>query len=306
MSLDADTLNEIATELGVNASFIEKDWYACQALKAVSSIENEKFTIIFSGGTSLSKAHGLIQRFSEDLDFRCRYNNDMSGNQQKKARSKLRQQIVDSVQNLGGLEISTEQMQVASNYIKFQVLYKSLFDQHQALRPHLEIEFSFTQPQLEPIVKSITSFVNHYSDEESETKILCLSPVEIAADKLSALCWRILKRDRSSGKDDPTIVRHIHDLCALSEWIISDLDQFCSLFKASHDVDQASGARQTGMPAFEAVGHMVEELKSDVLYKKEYEQFVESMSYAADDEQIDFNQAIEKLSQLYKSLIGIS
>jgi predicted nucleotidyltransferase component of viral defense system len=85
MSLDVDTLNEIATELGVNVSFIEKDWYACQALKAVSSIENEKFTIIFSGGTSLSKAHGLIQRFSEDLDFRCRYNNDMSGNQQKKS-----------------------------------------------------------------------------------------------------------------------------------------------------------------------------------------------------------------------------
>ena len=306
MSLDADTLNEIATELGVNVSFIEKDWYACQALKAVSSIENEKFTIIFSGGTSLSKAHGLIQRFSEDLDFRCRYNNDMSGNQQKKARSKLRQQIVDSVQNLGGLEISTKQMQVASNYIKFPVLYKSLFDQHQALRPHLEIEFSFTQPQLEPIVKSITSFVNHYSDEESETKILCLSPVEIAADKLSALCWRVLKRDRSSGKDDPTMVRHIHDLCALNEWIISGLEQFCSLFKASHDVDQASGARQTGMQAFEAVGHMVEELKSDVLYKKEYEQFVESMSYAADDEQIDFNQAIEKLSQLYKSLSWIS
>lgn len=306
MSLDADMLNEIATELGVNVSFIEKDWYACQALKAVSSIENEKFTIIFSGGTSLSKAHGLIERFSEDLDFRCRYNNDMSGNQQKKARSKLRQQIVDSVQNLGGLEISTKQMQVASNYIKFPVLYKSLFDQHQALRPHLEIEFSFTQPQLEPIVKSITSFVNHYSDEESETKILCLSPVEIAADKLSALCWRVLKRDRSSGKDDPTMVRHIHDLCALNEWIISDLEQFRSLFKASHDVDQASGARQTGMQAFEAVGHMVEELKSDVLYKKEYEQFVESMSYAADDEQIDFNQAIEKLSQLYKSLSWIS
>lgn len=304
MSLDADTLNEIASELGVDVSFIEKDWYACQALKAISSIENENFTIIFSGGTSLSKAHDLIQRFSEDLDFRCRYNSTMSGNQQKKARSKLREQIVDSVQQLDGLEINTEQMQVASNYIKFPLLYKSLFDQHQALRPHLEIEFSFTQPQLEPSTESITSFVNSFSGEEGEANIPCLSPTEIAADKLSALCWRVIKRDRNSEADDPTLVRHIHDLCALNEIISGDIEQFYSLFKASHDIDQGSTARQTGMQALEAVGNMIEELKSDSLYQKEYEQFVASMSYAADDEQIDFGQAIKKLSQLNELLVA--
>jgi len=29
MSLDADTINEIATELGVEVAFVEKDWYDC-------------------------------------------------------------------------------------------------------------------------------------------------------------------------------------------------------------------------------------------------------------------------------------
>ena len=225
----------------------------------------------------------------------------MSGNQQKKARSKLRQQIVDSVQQLDGLKINTEQIQAASNYIKSPLLYKSFFGQHQALRPHLEIEFSFTQPQLEPTIKSITSFVNHFSGEESETSIPCLSPIEIAADKLSALCWRVLKRNRSSENDDPTLVRHIHDLCALNNNISNDFSQFCSLFKESYKIDQASNTRQTGLQPKDAVGNMVKELTSDSLYKKEYERFVESMSYAADDEQIDFRQAIEKLSQIYKS-----
>lgn len=74
--------------------------------------------------------------------------------------------------------------------------------------------------------------------------------------------------------------------------------QFYSLFNASHDIDQGSAASQTGMQALEAVGNMIEELKSDSLYQKEYEQFVASMSYAADDEQIHFGQAIKKLSQL--------
>jgi len=306
MSLDKDTLNEIASELGVDVSFIEKDWYACQALKAISSIENENFTIIFSGGTSLSKAHGLIQRFSEDLDFRCHYSNTMFGNQQKRARSKLRVQIVNTVQNLGDFEIDTEQVQIASNYIKFPLLYGSLYDRHQALRPHLEIEFSFTQPQLKPSFKSITSFVNHFSGEESEASIPCLSPIEIAADKLSALCWRVLKRDRSSENDDPTLVRHIHDLCAINNEITGDIEQFYSLFKVSHDTDQGSTARHTSMQAFESVGNMVEELKSDSLYQKEYEQFVESMSYATDEAQIHYNQAIRTLSQIHESLVSRS
>ncbi|HEY7772712.1 MAG TPA: nucleotidyl transferase AbiEii/AbiGii toxin family protein, partial [Marinagarivorans sp.] len=154
--------------------------------------------------------------------------------------------------------------------------------------------------------ESITSFVNSFSGEEGEASIPCLSPTEIAADKLSALCWRVIKRDRNSEADDPTLVRHIHDLCALNEIISGDIEQFYSLFKASHDIDQGSAARQTGMQAVEAVGNMIEELKSDSLYQKEYEQFVASMSYAADDEQIDFDQAIEKLSQLYETLTSIT
>lgn len=60
------------------------------------------------------------------------------------------------------------------------------------------------------------------------------------------------------------------------------------------------------MQALEAVGNMIEELKSDGLYQKEYEQFVASMSYASDDEQIDFSQAIEKLSELHGYLKAIS
>jgi hypothetical protein len=43
-------------------------------------------------------------------------------------------------------------------------------------------------------------------------------PVETAADKLSALAWRVHARDRASPEDDPTIIRHLHDLAALGIW----------------------------------------------------------------------------------------
>lgn len=113
-----------------------------------------------------------------------------------------------------------------------------MFGQHQALRPHLEIEFSFTQPQLVPVVKDVTSFVGRFSGKKNEASIPCLSPVEIAADTLSALSWRIIKRDRSSEKDDPTLVRHLHDLSALYDHIASDMERFVLLFKRSYEVGQ--------------------------------------------------------------------
>jgi predicted nucleotidyltransferase component of viral defense system len=47
---------------------IEKDWWVMTALRALFSCECSGH-IVFKGGTSLSKAWGLIERFSEDIDI---------------------------------------------------------------------------------------------------------------------------------------------------------------------------------------------------------------------------------------------
>jgi len=47
---------------------IEKDWWVVQTLRLVSRLDIAEH-IVFKGGTSLSKAWGLIDRFSEDIDL---------------------------------------------------------------------------------------------------------------------------------------------------------------------------------------------------------------------------------------------
>ena len=47
---------------------IEKDWWVVQALRTIFGMEIGKH-LLFKGGTSLSKAWGLIDRFSEDIDL---------------------------------------------------------------------------------------------------------------------------------------------------------------------------------------------------------------------------------------------
>ncbi len=55
-------------ERGLRAAIIEKDYYETEALRAIA-VTNTRDSIIFKGGTSLSKGWNLIQRFSEDIDI---------------------------------------------------------------------------------------------------------------------------------------------------------------------------------------------------------------------------------------------
>jgi predicted nucleotidyltransferase component of viral defense system len=60
---------ETARRIGLpNAAAVEKDWWVVRTLELVFSSTIAPHTV-FKGGTSLSKAWGLIDRFSEDIDL---------------------------------------------------------------------------------------------------------------------------------------------------------------------------------------------------------------------------------------------
>ena len=70
MPPDPELIEAIATDLGVDPSFVEKDWYAIRLVATIVNVRQDNLALVFSGGTSLSKGYGLIRRFSEDLDFK--------------------------------------------------------------------------------------------------------------------------------------------------------------------------------------------------------------------------------------------
>lgn len=55
---------------GVANTIIEKDFWVCWTLKRLFRLQKQDAaTLVFKGGTSLSKAFGAIRRFSEDIDL---------------------------------------------------------------------------------------------------------------------------------------------------------------------------------------------------------------------------------------------
>lgn len=65
----AEAFREAAARMNVQPVIIEKDFWVCWTLKRVFSLDDRIPGLIFKGGTSLSKAYGVIRRFSEDIDL---------------------------------------------------------------------------------------------------------------------------------------------------------------------------------------------------------------------------------------------
>lgn len=66
----AALFGETGAGRGVANTIIEKDFWVCWTLKRLFNLPKGMIaTLVFKGGTSLSKAYGAIRRFSEDIDL---------------------------------------------------------------------------------------------------------------------------------------------------------------------------------------------------------------------------------------------
>lgn len=62
-------INEAAARRDVTPIIIEKDFWVCWTLRRLMEVPVLRDHLTFKGGTSLSKAYGIIERFSEDIDL---------------------------------------------------------------------------------------------------------------------------------------------------------------------------------------------------------------------------------------------
>lgn len=66
--LDA-ILQEVSSAKGLSKAIVEKDLWVCTVLDYLFTKSPWRDHLAFKGGTSLSKAYNLIERFSEDIDL---------------------------------------------------------------------------------------------------------------------------------------------------------------------------------------------------------------------------------------------
>lgn len=301
-----ELIEEVAEIKGISAAFIEKDWFVTQVIQLISVISYEDYTIVFTGGTALSKAYNLINRFSEDVDFRISAPNLelVSKTQQSKLLSGFKKYVIQQLQTQFEIDGSQITARNANRFFSVELNYPTYFSRADALRPHILIELTVSELNLPALQKSVSSMINQVAKKPSEiTQISCINPVESAADKLSAITWRIAERVRGSENDSPDIVRHLHDLAILKDLALEN-SQFSNLVSKALERDNNRSELLQGFSVEEKFAQLLNTINSDSAYPNEYKRFVNAMSYAESDKIPTFQNAINSIIALINRVVS--
>ena len=97
-------IGEVVERTSIPWAHVEKDFWLTEALRAMTAIADaERFTLLLKGGTSLSKAYRLIERFSEDVDVLVVLPTGSKG-----AQDRLLRRLIDEAANGCGLPAVVE------------------------------------------------------------------------------------------------------------------------------------------------------------------------------------------------------
>jgi len=292
--LDPQTLYKAEAELNIEAAFIEKDWFIARLLSSLASWSVPEVTLIFTGGTSLSKAHRIIYRFSEDIDVRLKTDQLLS----RKDRSRVRESLLTHLRDAGWI-LEDVRSRNESQFIGMAILYSSVLPAS-SLRPFLKLDVIFNNPRRPLVTYPVSSLMADLTQSTPEVpSILCLAVEEIAAEKLSALCWRLQDEKQPDRRD---LVRHLHDLACLSPKLSVDEGGFRELVMETLEADLAGRTDATKEQAAERIRLLPMVLAA---YGPAYREYVGLMSYGQNDQAPpSFEAALEAMEALTKHLSG--
>lgn len=134
---------------GILLPFIEKDYWLTTVLRELANSPHRQLAV-FKGGTSLSKAYGYIQRFSEDVDLALVVEG-LSGNQVKSRMDTISKNITKHLP-----EVKVED--VTSKGSRFRRTAHAF--------PRLAERLSFPSQAREELVLEINAFANPFPFQE--------------------------------------------------------------------------------------------------------------------------------------------
>lgn len=274
-----EIIETVARECKRAELMVEKDTVQSMFLLELSKVE---LPFVFKGGTSLSKAYNLIDRFSEDIDLSM---NKKPTQSEKKA---SKEHIVRIAKSLGMELTNPDQIKSRHDYNMYVFSYDSLFSEKPM---EIIIETSYYQT-VYPVEKhEVGSFVGKFCQDngiilpipfEAASVIMNVQSVERTfIDKVFAICdYRIQDmQDRDS--------RHLYDICKLLSMIKFDqnLDELIDSVRNDRMISKNNPSAQLEYN----IPEMLKEIITSRFYEPDYRNVTQKLLY----EDISYDYAIE-------------
>ncbi len=238
------TIEQTAARKGWAEFSVEKDFWVCWALRQLFAMPELAGHLTFKGGTSLSKAWGLIERFSEDLDLTIdrRVFGFGGGNSPEQAssakqqakrlkalrlacgefvRDELLPKLADRMQaelGAGGWELALAADDPDGQTLLFRYPTHYTTTRARYVRPLVRIEFggrSDPWPTQERAVCSVMAEVFPQLFSEPETLVQALAPERTFWEKAMLLHEETCRPNNKPRR--PRMARHYYDLYRLIE-----------------------------------------------------------------------------------------
>ena len=215
---DKELFNDIvaltAERIGQAQDIVEKDYYVTMILRKLSACE---YPVCFKGGTSLSKAYSVIDRFSEDIDI------TFTEHLGEKRRKKLKYNILKPIADTLGLEITNwDSIESDKEYNHYDMAYDSIVDDP-FLDTYVKLETALMSYAFPTVEREISNYI-YQALKEEEPDLLeeyGLTPftMQVQAlertliDKVFALCDYYLQ-DKPARNS-----RHLYDIYKIAKEI---------------------------------------------------------------------------------------
>ena len=271
---------------------VEKDYYVTFILKGLK--ERLPF-IVFKGGTSLSKCHKVIKRFSEDIDV------TIDTKLPQGQMGKVKDAIKEVAEELGITSPNIDETRSRRSYNKYLLAYETVTDKlNEDLQPMVILETSFAEVSFPTVMMPVHSYSGDMMQTEAPEMVepFGLLPYEMKVqgidrtliDKVFAICDYHMKGDVRRHS------RHIYDIYKLLPMVPLD-DGFGKLFREVREIRAKNvGICHSAQPGVDVAAVLKKIIERDV-YKSDYENVTTRIL----EEQIPYDVAIEAVRRIAES-----
>lgn len=274
-----EIIETVAREIGRTELMVEKDTVQSMFLSELSKAE---LPFVFKGGTSLSKAYNMIDRFSEDIDLSM---NRKPTESERKASKEL---IIQIAESLGMTLGNPDKIRSRYDYNKYVFKYMSLFV---SMPVEIIIETSYYQTAYPVEKHEVGSFVGRFCEERGIDLPIPFKAAKVYmnvqsirrtfVDKVFAICdYRIQNmQDRDS--------RHLYDICKLAAQLKLDEEMDALVDKVRED--RMLSPNNPSAQLEYIIPEMLKEIIESKFYESDYKNVTQKLLY----EDIDYDYAVQ-------------
>ena len=309
----------IGNDIGIPASAVEKDWWVVQTLALIQELEAAPH-IVFKGGTSLSKAWNVIERFSEDIDLALDkaflgIEECTTVKQVKKLRSATRKYIYNyfipelqaRFKEVGYTDVKIELYEEeGENLEPVQILvkYDTCTSPSTYTKPEVKIEIG-SRSLREPFTNCEFSTLvgEHYKGKpfaDDPITVPCVNPERTFLEKLFLLHEEFQKPENEIRVD--RLSRHLYDIEMLMR---TEYAEIALANKELYNEIIYHRSIYTKISSINYAGHQhktLNPLPPDTItdnWKKDYQQMQEEMIYG---ESLSFDKLLERIKELKEKI----